>query len=166
MRDFDPNRIASEWHSGQGSALYAYASTDRIPTEEFKDRLVSEIEHSMARADDEGLDELEYLLMHVEEQHPDRFPDSEMHEEDMYCEVCGGGKGVCECTMTEVEPRIMRQESSLKEAVFRIIREVTDVDEEGNLGVGGVLQGFVPAVVFLAGNRPALALLLFGNARE
>ncbi len=82
MRDFDPNRIASEWHSGQGSALYSYASTDRIPTEEFKERLVSEIERSMVHADDEGLDDLEYLLMHVEEQHPDQYPGSEMHEED------------------------------------------------------------------------------------
>ncbi len=80
MSEFDPRRIASEWHSGQGSALYAYASTDRIPTEDFKDRLVQEIEHSMAGADDRGLDELEYLLMHVEDQHPDRYPGSEMHE--------------------------------------------------------------------------------------
>jgi len=80
MRDFDPHRIASEWHSGQGSALYAYCSTDRIPTEEFKERLVSEIERSMAQADDDGLDELEYLLMHVEEQHPDQFPNSGMRE--------------------------------------------------------------------------------------
>jgi len=80
LRDFDPHRIASEWHSGQGSALYAYSSTDRIPTEEFKERLVSEIEHSMAGANDDGLDELEYLLMHVEEQHPDQFPDSSMRE--------------------------------------------------------------------------------------
>lgn len=80
MRDFDPHRIASEWHSGQSSALYAYCSTDRIPTEEFKERLVSEIEHSMAGANDEGLDELEYLLMHVEEQHPDQYPNPGMHE--------------------------------------------------------------------------------------
>ena len=80
MRDFNPHRIASEWHSGQGSALYSYASTDRIPTEDFKDRLVWEIEQSMAQADDEGLDELEMLLMHVEEQHPDQYPGSEMHE--------------------------------------------------------------------------------------
>jgi len=84
MRDFDPNRIASEWHSGQGSALYAYASTDRIPTERFKDRLVSEIERAMEHADDEGLDELEYLLMHVEESHPDLYPNDEMHEEVVY----------------------------------------------------------------------------------
>lgn len=82
MRDFDPLRIASEWHSGQGSALYAYASTDRIPTEQAKDRLVSEIERAMAAADDEQLDELEYLLMHVEESHPDQYPGSEMHEAD------------------------------------------------------------------------------------
>ena len=80
MRDFDPHHIASQWHSGQGSALYAYASTDRIPTDDFKDRLVWEIEKSMAHADDQGLDELEYLLMHVEEQHPDQYPDSNMHE--------------------------------------------------------------------------------------
>ncbi len=80
MRDFDPHRIASQWHSGQGSALYAYASTDRIPTDDFKDRLVWEIEKSMAHADDQGLDELEYLLMHVEEQHPDQYPNSNMHE--------------------------------------------------------------------------------------
>lgn len=84
MRDFDPHRIASQWHSGQGSALYAYASSDRIPTETFKDRLVWEIERSMAGADDEGLDELEWLLMHVEDQHPDQFPGDEMHETDEY----------------------------------------------------------------------------------
>lgn len=80
MRDFDPRRIASQWHSGQGSALYAYALTDRIPTETFKDRLVWEIERSMAGANDEGLDELEWLLVHVEDQHPDQFPGDEMHE--------------------------------------------------------------------------------------
>ena len=84
MRDFNPQRIASEWHSGQGSALYAYASTDRIPTETFKDRLVSEIERAMAHADDNGLDELEYLLMHVEDSHPDLYPNDEMHEEVVY----------------------------------------------------------------------------------
>lgn len=84
MRDFDPLRIASEWHSGQGSALYAYMSTDRIPTEDFKDRLVSEIERAMAHADDDGLDELEYLLMHVEDSHPDLYPNDEMHEEVVY----------------------------------------------------------------------------------
>lgn len=84
MRDFDPHRIASEWHSGQGSALYAYASTDRIPTETFKDRLVHEIERAMAHADDEQLDELEYLLMHVEESHPDLYPEDEMHEQVVY----------------------------------------------------------------------------------
>lgn len=105
MRDFDPLRIASEWHSGQGSALYAYASTDRIPTEEDKDRLVSEIEHAMAHADDAQLDELEYLLMHVEESHPDRYPDSEMHEGDGMCVECGGMKmeGTCECAMAEAD---------------------------------------------------------------
>jgi hypothetical protein len=105
MRDFDPHRIASEWHSGQGSALYAYASTDRIPTETFKDRLVWEIEQSMAQADDNSLDELELLLMHVEEQHPDRFPGDEMHEIDGMCEACGGmtSEGTCECAMAEAE---------------------------------------------------------------
>lgn len=230
MRDFDPHRIASEWHSGQGSALYAYASTDRIPTEEFKNRLVWEIEKSMAHADDEGLDELEYLLMHVEEQHPDRYLGSEMHEgdddigndedicygcgkkdghegpcmpkpededevneawatvdpvtgdeiwndvddveirdlylspeafndsphgevckvcgsigcgciaakpkpkreEDAFCEVCGGTEGQCECVMNEVEPRILRHESSLKDAVLRIMAEVADDEDDGN----------------------------------
>jgi len=193
MRDFDPQRIASLWHSGQGSALYAYSSTDRIPTDEFKDRLVWEIEKSMAHADDDGLDELEYLLMHVEEQHPDRYPDSGMHEawgrvdpgtgeevwsddddadirdlylspeafedgaggdicrvcgsvgcdcitakpsakkeEAVYCEVCGGEKGLCECQMNEVEPRVMRQESSLRSAVLRIVKEALDDADDGD----------------------------------
>lgn len=101
MRDFDPIRIAGEWHSGQGSALYAYASTGRIPTEEFKDRLVNDIERSMAHADDEGLDELEYLLMSVEEQEPERS----MFEGDGMCSECGGMKteGTCECTMKEAD---------------------------------------------------------------
>lgn len=195
MRDFDPQRIASLWHSGQGSALYAYSSTDRIPTDEFKDRLVWEIEKSMAHADDDALDELEYLLMHVEEQHPDRYPDSDMHEawgrvdpgtgeeiwsddddadirdlylspeafedgaggdicrvcgsvgcdcitakpsaksakkeEVVYCETCGGEKGLCECQMNEVEPRVMRQESSLRSAVLHIVKEALD-DADGD----------------------------------
>jgi hypothetical protein len=78
MREFDPYRIASEWHSGQGSVLYAYSSSGRIPTEDFKDRLVNEIERWMGRADDEQLDELEYLLMHVEETQPEHV--SDMHE--------------------------------------------------------------------------------------
>lgn len=85
----DPNRIAAEWSSGKGSAMYAYAVTDTIPTEEFKDQLVQEIESTMAGADDRGLDELELLLMHVEEQHPDRFPGSEMHETDEYLHDSG-----------------------------------------------------------------------------
>lgn len=79
-KNFDPHRVASEWHSGQGSALYAYSSTDRIPTEEFKSRLVWEIEQSMDHATDEGLEDLELLLSHIEEQHPDLHPGSEMHE--------------------------------------------------------------------------------------
>jgi hypothetical protein len=130
MKDFDPNRIASEWHSGQGSALYAYASTDRIPTEEFKDRLVGEIERCMTHADDEGLDDLEYLLMHVEEQHPDRFPGSEMHEDDSSddakCEGCGGMKteGTCECSMIE-------SKRTLSAAIRQIVHEM-------KLGVAGV----------------------------
>ena len=126
MRDFDPNRIASEWHSGQGSALYSYASTDRIPTEEFKERLVSEIERSMAHANDEGLDDLEYLLMHVEEQHPDQFPGSEMHEGDAQCESCGTMKteGVCECTMGE------SAKMTLSAAIQQIVYEM-------KLGVAG-----------------------------
>ncbi len=186
MRDFDPQRIASLWHSGQGSALYAYASTDRIPTDDFKDRLVWEIEKSMSHADDSGLDELEYLLMHVEEQHPDQHPNSGMHEawgrvdpgtgeevwsddddtdirdlylspeafndspkgdickvcgsvgcdcitakpkvkkeEDMYCEVCGGEKGLCECAMVEAEPA-PAIESSFRSAVLGIMKEALD----------------------------------------
>ena len=150
MRDFDPNRIASEWHSGQGSALYSYASTVRIPTEDFKSRLVSEIERSMAHADDEGLDDLEYLLMHVEEQHPDQFPGSEMHEDDVdaadmddkgqwydasseeihegdaKCESCGTMKveGVCECAMGE----------SAKMTLSAAIRQIVS---EMKLGVAG-----------------------------
>lgn len=151
MRDFDPNRIASEWHSGQGSALYAYASTDRIPTEDFKARLVSEIERSMVHADNEGLDDLEYLLMHVEEQHPDQFPDSEMHEDDvdaadlddksqwvregdMKCESCGGMKneGTCECSMSE------SVKMTLSDAIRQIVNEMKlGVAGRGSFDFGG-----------------------------
>lgn len=136
MRDFDPHRIASEWHSGQGSALYAYASTDRIPTESFKDRLVWEIEHSMANADDEGLDELEWLLMHVEDQHPDKFPGDEMHEVDGMCEACGGmtSEGTCECAMKEAEDLDEIELGWLKQAASKV-KDIAMTDVGGPEGI-------------------------------
>ncbi len=138
MRDFDPHRIASEWHSGQGSALYAYMSTDRIPTEDFKDRLVTEIERAMAHADDDGLDELEYLLMHVEESHPDQYPNDEMHEsiavgDDEECE-CGRMKSEgCGCAMAESEDLDEIELGWLKQAASKV-KDIAMTDVGGPEG--------------------------------
>jgi hypothetical protein len=82
--NFSPNRIAAKWSSGKESKMYQYAVTDTIPTEEFKNQLVHEIESTMAGVDEHGRDELELLLMHTEEQHPDQYPGSEIHETDEY----------------------------------------------------------------------------------
>jgi hypothetical protein len=43
-RDFDPIRVASEWHSGQMSALYSYCSTGKIHSLSHRVELLDEIE--------------------------------------------------------------------------------------------------------------------------
>ena len=74
MRDFDPFKVASEWHSGQGSALYSFSSTGAVHDQEHKDRLETEIEQALVQAkksksfSSEDLEELEMLLYHVKDE--------------------------------------------------------------------------------------------------
>jgi hypothetical protein len=74
MRDFDPFKVASEWHSGQGSALYSFSSTGAVHDQEHKDRLETEIEQALIQAkksksfSSEDLEELEMLLYHVKDE--------------------------------------------------------------------------------------------------
>lgn len=49
-RMFDTFRTASEWHSGQWSALYSYSSTGEIHGEDHKDDLLREIDSCLSRA--------------------------------------------------------------------------------------------------------------------
>jgi hypothetical protein len=69
-RDFDPFLVASEWHNGQWSALYSYASTGQVHGEDHKEALLSEIdsclESNVVIGDDEDLAELELLRYTIE----------------------------------------------------------------------------------------------------
>jgi hypothetical protein len=51
MSDFyyNPIKTASEWHGGQGSALYSYSSTGKIWGEEHQTNLLVEIERELDR---------------------------------------------------------------------------------------------------------------------
>jgi hypothetical protein len=49
-RMLDTFNTASEWHSGQWSALYSYASTGKIWGEEHKADLLAEIETCLCQA--------------------------------------------------------------------------------------------------------------------
>ena len=63
-RDFDPIRVAAEWHGGQWSDLYGYSSSGIITDRE---GLLSEIDSALSLAEDsqevtqEDFLELEFL---------------------------------------------------------------------------------------------------------
>lgn len=70
-RMLDTIRTASDWHSGQWSALYSYASTGEIHGEEHRDNLLIEIEteqgltasrNDLSDLDIAALDHLHYVV--------------------------------------------------------------------------------------------------------
>lgn len=56
----DPVHIASEWHNGQWSALYSYASTGMIHSEEHRLDALWEVERELERFECMGAEEMEY----------------------------------------------------------------------------------------------------------
>lgn len=48
--DYDPIRIAGEWHSGQFSALYSLSSTGRVHGPEHRAELLAEIDSCLSTA--------------------------------------------------------------------------------------------------------------------